>query len=553
MTQPRAMKPKADNSGVETLNDDDVRALFEVCGRGDLDTAKALVSKDRRLVNAQYWYRFPIHLAVFAGNREIVQLLLDHGADPGQSIYTYDSWDKLLRYAQERGYRSIEALLRRAMQTRFRYDPEFETLKEAIIARDARRIGTVSRRRAHLVRSSDALGNNAIHWSVITRQLELIRRFVELGTPIDAQRADGQTPVLLAVNGATDYWYRATRGRSHPSLRNTSVIVGSLLAQGANYTLSVAAAIGDQERVEQLLAADASLARRLDSARGSPLSYAAREGHLHVVRLLLEHGADPNLPEDAAPDGRALYEACCGNHLQIAELLLEHGANPNAGVDSCECCLTIGTVYHGERARPLVQLLRRHGAYTPPYHMSAPELKRALRGQHQVTRHGEFLGNVLATGDPGLFDLYLRSNRRGVKHIGFGDGVTYPGSASLVRTLLDRGFDPQRADWFGKTFLHAAAENGDRSVASILLNAGADINARDVEFQGTPLAAAVRAWCAETDPRKLQRQQRMVEFLLKRGAATNLPGDKPWATPLAWATKHHRREIVNLLKQHGAT
>jgi ankyrin repeat protein len=344
-----------------------------------------------------------------------------------------------------------------------------------------------------------------------------------------------------------------TRGRSHPSLRNISVIVGSLLAQGANYTLSVAAAIGDQERVEQLLATDAALARRLDSARISPLSYAAREGHLHIVRLLLEHGADPNLPEDAAPDGRALYEACCGNHLEIAELLLKHGANPNAGVDSCECCVTIGTIYHGERAKPLVQLLRRHGAYTPPYKMSAPELKRALRDWHEVTRHGEFLGNVLATGDPGLFDLYLRSNRRGEKQIDFGNGVPYPGSASLVRKLLDRGFDPQRADWFGKTLLHAAAESGDRSVASLLLDAGADINARDVEFQGTPLAAAVRAWCTETDSRKSQRQKRMVEFLLKRGAATNLPGDKSWATPLAWATRHGRPEIVDLLKQHGAT
>jgi hypothetical protein len=52
--------------------------------------------------------------------------------------------------------------------------------------------------------------------------LGFIEKFVELGTPIDARRADGQTPVLLAVNGATDYWYRATRGRSHSSLRNAS-------------------------------------------------------------------------------------------------------------------------------------------------------------------------------------------------------------------------------------------------------------------------------------------------------------------------------------------
>ena len=61
---------------------------------------------------------------------------------------------------------SLEALLRRAMQTRFRYAPEFEILKEAIIARDARRIDRVLRRRPNLVRASDALGNTS---SVIPR------------------------------------------------------------------------------------------------------------------------------------------------------------------------------------------------------------------------------------------------------------------------------------------------------------------------------------------------------------------------------------------------
>ena len=258
-------------------------------------------------------------------------------------VYTYNSWDKLLLCARERGYRQIESLLQRAMQKRFNYTPDFDALKEAIIARDSRKIGAVLRRQPNLARASDALGNNALHWSVITRQLGLIERFVELGTPIDAQRADGQTPVLLAVNGAMDYWYRDTRGRSHPSLRNTSVMVGSLLAQGANYTISVAAAVGDQERVEQLLRKDAGLARRLDSARVSPLSYAAREGHLHIVRLLLEHGADPNTAgrrgsrRPGAVRGLLRAITC-----EVAELLLEHGANPNAGTDSSECCLTIG-------------------------------------------------------------------------------------------------------------------------------------------------------------------------------------------------------------------
>jgi Ankyrin repeat len=175
------------------------------------------------------------------------------------------------------------------MKKWFNYSPGFDVLKQAIIGRDSRTVNAVLKTQPELMKASDALGNNALHWSVITRQLGLIERFA----PIDAQRADGQTPILLAVNGATDYWYRATRGKSHPSIRNTSVMVGILLAKGARYTISVAAALGDQERVEELLKDDPGLVNRLDSARVSPLSYASREGHFHIVSVLLERGAEP--------------------------------------------------------------------------------------------------------------------------------------------------------------------------------------------------------------------------------------------------------------------
>ncbi len=45
----------------------------------------------------------------------------------------------------------------------------------------------------------------------------------------------------------------------------------------------------------------------------------------------------------------------------------------------------------------------------------------------------------------------------------------------------------------------------------------------------------------------------MVEFLLKRGAATNLPDDEPWATPLAWARKLGLADLEEVLVKHGAT
>ena len=271
---------------------------------------------------------------------------------------------------------------------------------------------------------------------------------------------------------------------------------------------------------------------------------------MHIVRLLLEHGADPNTAECGAPDGLALYLACAGNHLEVARLLLEHGANPHAGLDGCQHCVNITRVYHGEQAKPIEELVRRHGAYTQPYHMTVRQMKQAIRDGHEVTRHPEFLGNLMAQRNAKLLDLYLDSDPTALDRMG--DELACPWSAALVRKLLARGFDPNRPDWLGRTFLHVCAANGDRSIAAVLLDAGADINVREIEFQGTPLAAAVRVCCAAKDPERAERGRQMVEFLLKRGAATSLPDDEPWATPLAWARKLELAEIEKILLRHGA-
>jgi ankyrin repeat protein len=179
--------------------------------------------------------------------------------------------------------------------------------------------------------------------------------------------------------------------------------------------------------------------------------------------------------------------------------------------------------------------------------MSAQEMKQAIRDDPEVVRHGEFCGNVMGTRDLELLELYLDSDPTALDQLDLRSIVAWPRSTALVRKLLARGLDPNRTDWLGKTLLHECADLGDRSIAAILLDAGADIDAREVEFQGTPLAAAVRSCCAVDDPKQAERARRMVEFLLKRGARANLPGDKPWATPMAWATRRGRGDLVKLL------
>ncbi|MBL8871315.1 MAG: ankyrin repeat domain-containing protein [Planctomycetaceae bacterium] len=467
-TQPFEMKTKAYIYGVDILDGDDAWALFDASAKGDVASVLSLLKKDRRLVNAQYWYQFPLHRAIEAGHVEVVRILLEHGADPGQSRYTYDSWHKLLLNAQQLAHREIELLLRSSMEQRFHYHPDFECIKNAIISRDATAIQQVLEQQPHLITASDALGNNAIHWFVITRQLEWIQRFASAGTPLDALRADGHSPILLAASGATDYWYREGRSRSHPTLRNTSVLVGYLLGLGAKYTASVAASIGDQERLEQWIKMDRGSVLGLDTARVSPLSRAAAAGYAHIVKLLLDQGANPNLPEECAPEGRALWEACSANHIEVAKLLLEKGANPNAGVDSCECCLTIAEVYHGDQAKPLQELLRSYGAYWPPYRMDKEQLKQAIRDNSPVVRHDEFLRSTMQHCDAELLELLLNLDSSLLERLATGDDVTQIKDPALLQILIERGLDPTMCNYRGQTLAEVFQENGNGTLEQVL-------------------------------------------------------------------------------------
>src|SRR5262245_16295448 len=84
------------------------------------------------------------------------------------------------------------------------------------------------------------------------------------------------------------------------------------------------------------------------------------------------------------------------------------------------------------------------------------------------------------------------------------------------------------------------AFTGDLQKARLLLDHGADIDAVDEEYRSTPLGYAAR----------LGRRE-MVAFLLERGADVN-KSDASWATPVAWARKKGYADIEADLRQAGA-
>ena len=106
-------------------------------------------------------------------------------------------------------------------------------------------------------------------------------------------------------------------------------IANLLVARGAEMTMFEAAAAGELERVERLIAGQAALDGY--SADGwTPLHLAAFFGHAKVVELLLAHGADPKTVSTNSTGNTALHAALAGHHPFVAGLLIGAGADVNA-------------------------------------------------------------------------------------------------------------------------------------------------------------------------------------------------------------------------------
>jgi len=147
-------------------------------------------------------------------------------------------------------------------------------------------------------------------------------------------------------------------------------VMAHLKALGAFIDLPTACHTGDMERVRELLRQDPTLANKVGEhdgyylGAGTPLSNAAAVGRMDIVQLLLDHGAEPNLPEEQfAPKGKALYSAVYHGHYEIAKLLLERGAFPNPPVESSGDALWVSREWRPDKR--MEQLLLSYGA-TPP-------------------------------------------------------------------------------------------------------------------------------------------------------------------------------------------
>jgi ankyrin repeat protein len=518
--------------------------------------------------------------AVRAGSLDDVRRLLDGGARPDQmNLYG----DTLVDMARDRGHDAIATLIEQACERARRVvvSPTHtdHPIHHAAESGDLRHVRELLDADPALVSLSDRRGGTPLHRAIIGHAHDVVALLLDRGADIHAIHGEGLgtregyapenlQAIDLAIWGGPptvrpSRWrillmcikwslgrLRTPRDEPLSPRPYDESIARLLIARGATYDLPIAAALGDSDRVMQMIDADPARLRETRPNTRLALSAAAEFDRFDVVKLLLDRGADPTWPDvhDSAR-GAALHAAARRGDRAMVELLLAHGADPNGYVNAG------GNAVYAARTPEIRALMFAHGGRLDPFDLvfmdEDDEVIRQIAAQPESAFR--MCGGVMtAVCTRGKRKLLGRLLDMGVKVPPKGGGchsylVEQP---DMLRALLERGgLDPEYPTESGITLLHECCVRDMRNrmigprrqSATVLLDAGANISARDAEYLSTPIGWAARMNLPD-----------MVEFLLSRGAPTNLLDDKPWATPLAWATRRGHTQIVEMLRTAGA-
>lgn len=262
--------------------------------------------------------------------------------------------------------------------------------------------------------------------------------------------------------------------------------------------------------------------------------------------------------EEPAPSwGSPLWFASLAGRRDIAELLLDRGADPNGNVYASGW-----PIDHAYRRRdePMKQLLLARGANPRPWTIAMAHdvaaARRMLEEDPSEELARELTWSAACNGCPAIVEMALprlawaahdaRWHWILIQPIrSVGDRADDEDFFRCMAVLLRRGIDPN-VPQRGETTLHytAARPNPAESqrvrFAAMLLDHGARFDLRDDLLQSTPLGWACR-W----------GRRDLVELLIARGAPVGEPDAEPWATPLAWAEKMGHTAIARVLRGRG--
>ncbi|CAI7617316.1 unnamed protein product [Penicillium pancosmium] len=207
--------------------------------------------------------------------------------------------------------------------------------------------------------------------------------------------------------------------------------------------------------------------KNVKSDGGSAIVWYARQGNDVGVRGMLAAGADVNIRPLSRDQSTALIVAITHKHATIVKTLLENGAAPDAADLRSKRPLTLAA---SERSDPIItQLLLDHGAKPGAIASDkrAPLLEAILSNQESKA------AMLLKYGaDAKLIEF---RDRRNLLHV----AAVKNASPTLLGVLIKSGISVESRDFHGRTPLQAAVEHSCTRAVRVLLQHGADPNAKN--------------------------------------------------------------------------
>lgn len=483
-------------------------SIHEAASKGNLASVRALLKEGVDVNVRSKAGDTPLELALSQNRKDIVELLIENGADV--SLHTAARLGLL------------------------------EKLKELI--QEGTDINMV-----------DPSGLTALHYAARQGHTEIVEFLLENNANVDAKNKAGQTPIDIV------------------EARNRKEIVELLIKNGATVSsIHIVAGVGNLARLRAFLenGVDINAADNMDR---TPLHYAAQSGQRDMAEFLITHGADMNAKD--AWGRTPLHWAVVSGYEDLVELLVAKGADLNAKNNAGQTPLNMAL---SRDLKDIVGLLVERGADVSSINMAArigdlAKVKAFLEQGTDVdmkdTRNQTALHYAAREGYKEIVELLLehgadvnsgaRYNRTAAEFamnrghteivellISKGADISplhlaiYLKDEAKAKSLIERGADVNKRTPYGTTSLDRAVNAGLRDIVRLLVDKGADINAKD-NWYWTPLHSAIYS------------SKGIVELLIAQGANLNAK-DGDGRTPLWYAEKEGRTEIVELLKKQGA-
>lgn len=356
-------------------------------------------------------------------------------------------------------------------------------IHDAIANGDSARVAALLRADPGLVRSQaeNPMRDLPLHTAAISNQVGIARMLLDAGAEVDGGDTDGSTPLHDA-------------------------------------------AVGRKREVAQLLIARGADVNRRDRNGGCALSFAVSGGDSLIVQNVLAAGAD--LYFAAAPSGNTyLHIACSRGLFGFADRLIAEGMDIN--VRNARGQTPLNWTCQNRWPDRVEKTIARGGDPTLADTSGMTPLQAAAwSGQPEIARlllaHG---ADVQARDHSGSTPLF---------------GAAAHGDSATVRLFLDRGAQANVRSTDGRTPLLAALSGGHTQAVRMLLEAGARTDDRDAAFGWTLLHESAALGSRD-----------VAQLLVEHGADLNAK-DNDGRTPLALAEQYGQTGLARYLREHGA-